>query len=238
MRYLIILMALICISQICCASPTPFHQTATRPSANDPKQLKRVDYQVLVGDTLEIFVWQHADLTKDVIVGPDGKLSFPLIGDIDAEGKTLAQIDDDVTKKLAEYIVNPQVSVTVKKFAGEKVIVLGEVGKPGVYKFFGTTSFLDIIAEAGGFTKDKGNALIIRGDLKEGTTESEVMLVDISSILNGNLRDNVVLYPRDIIYVSTTPIADVARYLRDYVSPILGNIVNVEFLRTTVINKK
>ncbi|MFH1230740.1 MAG: polysaccharide biosynthesis/export family protein [Planctomycetota bacterium] len=238
MRYGIILMIIICISHFCCTTSAPPYQTPTRPSANAPGQLKKIDYQVISGDTLEIFVWQHTDMTRDVIIGPDGKLSFPLIGDIDADGKTLTQIDDDITKKLTEYIISPQVSVTVKKFAGEKVIVLGEVGKPGVYKFVGTTSFLDIIAEAGGFTRDKGNALIIRGDLKEGVTKSEVMLVDINSILNGDLRDNVVLYPRDIIYVSAKPIADVARYLRDYVSPILGNIVSFEVLSSTLSNKK
>ncbi|MFH0889384.1 MAG: polysaccharide biosynthesis/export family protein [Planctomycetota bacterium] len=233
MRYVVILMGIICVSQIYCS--TPPHNlvpTTVRPSAAESNQSKPVDYQVMVGDTLEIFIWQHADLTRDIIIRPDGKLSFPLIGDINAEGKTLTQIDEDITKKLTEYIVTPQVSVTVKNFAGEKVIVLGEVGKPGVYKFFGTTSFLDIIAEAGGFTKDKGNALIIRGELKEGAKEAEVMLVDINGILNGNLRDNVVLYPRDIIYVSAKPIADVARYIRDYVSPILGNIVSLDTLNS------
>jgi polysaccharide export outer membrane protein len=194
--------------------------------------MKQVEYQVARGDTLEVFVWQHPDLTRDIIVRPDGKISVSLIGDIDVAGRTLTEIDKEIEKKLSEYIVSPEVSVTIKKFAGEKVIVLGEVTKPGVYTFVGLTSFLDIVAEAGGFTRDasKGNALVIRGELKEGKKQLEIILVSINDILKGNPQHNVVLYPRDIIYVSAKPIADVARYLRDYVSPILSNIVSIEFL--------
>jgi polysaccharide export outer membrane protein len=210
-----------------------------RPSAYDPEQLKPLDYQVIAGDTIEIFVWQHTDLTRDIIVRPDGKLSFPLIGDVEAQGRTLTEIDDEVTRKLTEYVISPQVSVTVKNFAGEKVIVLGEVGKPGVYKFFGRTSFMDIIAEAGGLTRDAkwGNALVIRGELKKDADKSEVILLDINEIINGNLRNNIVIYPRDIIYVSTKPIADVARYLRDYVSPVLGNLVSAKILSDALQKK-
>jgi polysaccharide export outer membrane protein len=226
------------VSQVCCSTPHNLVPPTARPCASDPNQSQTVDYKVMVGDTLAIFVWHHSDLTQDIIIRPDGKLSFPLIGDVDAEGKTLSQLNDSIGKKLTEYIVNPQVSVTVRKFAGEKVIILGEVSRPGVYTFVGRTSFLDMIAEAGGLTKDKSNALIIRGELKEGATEAEVMLLDVDDILNGNLRNNVVIYPRDIIYVSTKPIAEVARYLSTYISPILGNIVNIEVINTTLLKKK
>ena len=165
MRSIIILLLLAGLLPLGCGGVTNVYPPTIRPSAYDPEQLKPLDYQVISGDTIEIFVWQHTDLTRDIIVRPDGKLSFPLIGDIEAQGRTLTEIDDEVSKKLAEYVVSPQVSVTVKNFAGEKVIVLGEVGKPGVYKFFGRASFLDIIAEAGGLTRDAhwGNALVIRG---------------------------------------------------------------------------
>ncbi|HLD35188.1 MAG TPA: polysaccharide biosynthesis/export family protein [Planctomycetota bacterium] len=241
MRSIIILLLLAVVSfPLGCSSGGPnLYPPTIRPSAFDPEQLKPVDYQVIVGDTIEIFVWQHTDLTRDIIVRPDGKLSFPLIGDIEAQGRTLTEIDDEVTKKLAEYVVAPQVSVTVKNFAGEKVIVLGEVGKPGVYKFFGRTSFMDIIAEAGGLTRDAqwGNALVIRGELKKDAEKSEIILLDVNEIINGNMRHNVVLYPRDIIYVSAKPIADVARYLRDYVSPVLGNLVSAKILSDALQKK-
>src|SRR3989339_869336 len=129
MRSIIILLLLAVVSFPlgCSSGGANLYPPTIRPSAFDPEQLKPVDYQVIVGDTIEIFVWQHTDLTRDIIVRPDGKLSFPLIGDIEAQGRTLTEIDDEVTKKLAEYVVAPQVSVTVKNFAGEKVIVLGEV---------------------------------------------------------------------------------------------------------------
>jgi len=239
MRSIIILLLLTGLFLLGCSNGPDVYPPTIRPSAYDPEQLKPLDYQVIAGDTIEIFVWQHTDLTRDIIVRPDGKLSFPLIGDIEAQGRTLTEIDDEVTKKLAEYVVLPQVSVTVKNFAGEKVIVLGEVGKPGVYKFFGRASFLDIIAEAGGLTRDAqwGNALVIRGELKKDAEKSEVILLDINEIINGNLRNNIVIYPRDIIYVSTKPIADVARYLRDYVSPVLGNLVSAKILSDALQKK-
>lgn len=239
MKYTLGLLLLAGLFILGCGGGPDVYPPTIRPSALDPEQLKPVDYQIIVGDKLEIFVWQHTDLTRDIIVRPDGKLSFPLIGDIEAQGRTLTEIDSEVTKKLAEYVVSPQVSVTVKEFAGEKVIILGEVGKPGVYKFFGKASFLDMIAEAGGLTKDasRGNALVIRGELKEGTEKSEVILLDVNEILNGNLRHNIVVYPRDIIYVSAKPIADVARYLRDYVSPVLGNLINAKILNDAMQKK-
>lgn len=239
MRSIIILLLLAGLIPVGCGGVPNVYPPTIRPSAYDPEQLKPVDYQVIVGDTIEIFVWQHTDLTRDIIVRPDGKLSFPLIGEIEAQGRTLTEIDDEVTRKLTEYIISPQVSVTVKNFAGEKVIVLGEVGKPGVYKFFGRTSFMDIIAEAGGLTKDAqwGNALVIRGELKKDADKSEVILLDINEIISGNLRNNIVIYPRDIIYVSTKPIADVARYIRDYVSPVLGNLVSGKILSDAMQKK-
>ncbi len=239
MRSIIILLLLTGLFLLGCSNVPDAYPPTIRPSAYDPEQLKPLDYQVIAGDTIEIFVWQHTDLTRDIIVRPDGKLSFPLIGDVEAQGRTLTEIDDEVTRKLTEYVISPQVSVTVKNFAGEKVIVLGEVGKPGVYKFFGRTSFMDIIAEAGGLTRDAkwGNALVIRGELKKDADKSEVILLDINEIINGNLRNNIVIYPRDIIYVSTKPIADVARYLRDYVSPVLGNLVSAKILSDALQKK-
>ena len=240
MRSIIILLLLAVVSfPLGCGGVPNVYPPTIRPSAFDPEQLKPIDYKVISGDKREIFVWQHTDLTRDIIVRPDGKISFPLIGDIEAQGRTLTEIDDEVTRKLAEYLVSPQVSVTVKEFAGEKVIVLGEVSKPGVYKFFGRASFLDIIAEAGGLTRDAqwGNALVIRGELKADAEKSDVILLDINEIINGNLRNNIVIYPRDIIYVSTKPIADVGRYLRDYVSPVLSNLVRAKGLSDAMQKK-
>ena len=240
MRSIIILLLLAVVSfPLGCGGVPNAYPPTIRPSALDPEQLKPVDYKVIIGDKLEIFVWQHTDLTRDIIVRPDGKISFPLIGDIEAQGRTLTEINDEVTKKLTEYVIAPQVSVTVKEFAGEKVIILGEVTKPGVYKFFGRASFMDMIGEAGGLTRDAkwGNALVIRGELKKDAEKSEVILLDVNEIINGNMRYNIVIYPHDIIYVSAKPIADVARYLRDYVSPVLGNIVSAKVISDVMQNK-
>jgi polysaccharide export outer membrane protein len=82
-------------------------------------QSKRKDYTINKGDTLEISVWQWPDLLKRVVVRPDGKITFPLVGDIEAEGLTLSQLDDIVTKRLTEFIKSPEVSVMIMQFGLE-----------------------------------------------------------------------------------------------------------------------
>ncbi|MBI4713494.1 MAG: polysaccharide biosynthesis/export family protein [Planctomycetes bacterium] len=214
-----------------CNQPATVYPATIRPSIVEAREVKQLEYLINVDDVIEVNVWQNQDVSRDAIVRPDGMISFPLIGEVKAHKRTLRQIDDEITQKLKEYIISPEVTVAIKKFAGEKVIVLGEVVKGGVHKFVGNASLMDIIGEAGGLTRDAkyGNLLIIRGDVLD---KPEVVMVNVNDILNGDMRSNVVMYPNDIVYVSSKPIADVARYLRDYVAPVLSTIVSVEFLRT------
>ncbi|MFH1226677.1 MAG: polysaccharide biosynthesis/export family protein [Planctomycetota bacterium] len=217
-----------------CTQPPPpdSYPPSIRPSAIEARSLDKIDYPVAVDDILQVFVWQNPDISGDLIVRPDGKISMFLAGDIKAAGKTLTQIDDEITQRLSEYIIAPQVTVAVKKFSGQPVIVLGEVTKPGIYKLTGTISLMSVLGEAGGPTRDasKGNLLVIRGDVLD---KPEVVVVDMREILAGNMRNDIVMYPNDIVYVSSTPIADVSRYIRDYITPILGTVISVELLRRT-----
>lgn len=103
---------------------------------------------------LHISVWENPDLEQDVIVRPDGKISFPLIDEVQAEGLTISELDKVMTEKLKEYIRYPDVSISLKKMAGERIIVLGEVKSPGVYTLSGRKTVLEAVALAGGFTKD------------------------------------------------------------------------------------
>ncbi|MFA5794791.1 MAG: polysaccharide biosynthesis/export family protein [Candidatus Brocadiia bacterium] len=225
-----VLSALLCFS--CVQNQSGAYPPSIRPSAIEARSLDKIDYSIAVDDVIQVFVWQNADISGDLIVRPDGKISMFLAGDIKAAGKTLTQIDDEITQRLAEYILAPQVTVAIKKFSGQPVIVLGEVGKPGVYKLTGTISLMQVLGEAGGLTRDssKGNLLVIRGDVLD---KPEVVMVDISEILAGNMRNDIVMYPNDIVYVSAKPIADVSRYIRDYVTPVLSTVMSVEILRRT-----
>jgi len=100
------------------------------------------EYIIGDDDVLYISVWQNDDLNMEVVVRPDGKISFPLIGDVAARGMTITQLDEEITKRLKEYIRFPEVSISLRKIGGSKVVILGEVQHPGVYSVTGQKQFL------------------------------------------------------------------------------------------------
>lgn len=188
----------------------------------------KIYYQIAVNDVLYIAVWRVRDLSLEFIVGPDGRLSFPLIGDIYAAGRTLAELDDEITEKLKEYVNDPQVSVMVKDFAGERVTVIGEVKAPGIYKFIGKTSIIDVIAIANGFT-DKARVVgvaIVR-EPRDLQKDPEVIFVNAKKILKGELR-NIHVRPNDIVYVSRTFVSNLKEFYDNWLSPLLGTAIDYE----------
>lgn len=178
------------------------------------------DYRIETGDVLEIAVWQVEDLQKDVVVRPDGKVSFPLIGDIDAAGHAIDELTQDITEKLKTYIKNPQVSVIVNSFGGKKLIVLGEVGSTGIIRYTEPIRILEALALSGGYLESAGlqNVLIIRGDLKGPT---DVIVVNVKEILKGDLHENIYVEKGDIVFVPRSFIGNVAYFIRQ-ISPLLG----------------
>lgn len=184
----------------------------TRPRAVDlqapPQRSLLSEYRISVGDVVEVFVWQQPDLTRDVIIRPDGRVSFPLVGDVDAAGMTLPELDGVLTQRLKTYLRFPDVSLAIKRFGGTKTIVLGEVKSPGVYVPAGQGRVLEVLAMAGGFTKDAGmgNVLLIRG----GLVAPQIAKLDLQqALVSGNLQENVPLQPNDVIYVPKGRMADV-----------------------------
>ena len=97
------------------------------------------EYLIGIGDVLKISVWQNSDLNQDAIVRPDGRISFPLVGDVLAAGLTIPELDEELTQRLKDFLKYPEVSISIKKFGGKKVIVLGQVDEPGVYSVTGAT---------------------------------------------------------------------------------------------------
>ncbi len=162
------------------------------------------EYYLDIGDVVDVSVWQIPDLSRpEVIVRPDGKISFPLIGDIKAEGMTLTQLDNIITEKLTTYVKSPEVSVMIRRFGetANKVVVLGEIMSPGVYKFGSVPTITEVIASAGGYTKYAvlNSIMVIRGEVG---TKPEVNRVNFAQILkNGRIAQNIFLKPNDIVYV-------------------------------------
>jgi polysaccharide export outer membrane protein len=123
------------------------------------------EYRLGPEDQIQFHVWKEPDLSTDVVVRPDGKISLPLIGEIEAVGKTATQLQEETAKRLKQYVTDPVVTVIVKEINSPKISVLGQVKRPDVYHIKQRMTVLDAIALAGGFTEyaDRNKVVIIRG---------------------------------------------------------------------------
>lgn len=158
--------------------------------------------QYVIGpeDVLYIHVWKEIDLTRTVPVRADGKISMPLINEIQAAGLTPLQIKVILTDKLKEFLENPTVSVTVMEANSSKVYVSGQVRTPGVYRLRSETTLLQIIPMAGGFTEwaNQKKITVIR---KEGGKEKRITINYKKIVDGGDPGSNIILKPGDTIIV-------------------------------------
>lgn len=148
-------------------------------------------YQIGPEDVLEISVWKEEGLTKEILVRPDGGISFPLVGDIRAAGKTAAQLQKEITVRLQKYIPDPAVSVAVLKIANNKIYVIGRVNKPGEYLTGRYIDVLQALSMAGGLTPfaSENNIKILRKqDGKETVFPFEYGKVQAGKALEQNIQ--------------------------------------------------
>jgi len=181
------------------ALPFTMGACAHSHSNNPPPETETTEYTVGREDVLEIAVWKDAALTTTAPVRPDGRVSVPMVGDIDAEGRTTRQISAEIQKKLEPFVKEPVVSVIVREVNSRKVAVVGEVAHPGVYMMRGTMNILQAVAQAGGTTEfaSKGSVVLIRRG-KDG--KERRYSVDLDRAVDGD--DGVVtLKAGDTIYV-------------------------------------
>jgi len=122
------------------------------------------EYKAGEGDTLQISVWKEPDLSKTVMVRPDGMVSLPLIGEVKVMGLTSGEIQELVASKLKTYVLSPRVTVEITEIRSRRVFITGEVVHPGLYPLAGPTTVLQLIAQAGGFTPfaKRKNIVILR----------------------------------------------------------------------------
>ena len=156
------------------------------------------EYVIGIEDKLSIAVWKEADLSKTVSVRPDGKITFPLVGDIQAAGRTARQITDDLTKALTRFIKEPVVTVVVEEINSFKVFVMGEVATQGALNLRRRTRLLEAIALAGGLTTyaDKSNVVLMRYEEGKETRTR----IDYRKVVSGEKPElNVFLKPGDTI---------------------------------------
>jgi len=176
------------------------------------------EYIIGEDDILQISVWQNPDLNQEAIVRPDGKISFPLIGDVQASGLSITALDEEITERLKEYIKYPEVSISIKKIGGSRVIVLGQVSSPGIYAVAGKRTIMEAIAMAGGLTRDAvpSSTILIRG----GFAAPNAQRINLSRVLKGDVGRNVVLQSQDIVFVPRKFISDVNYFVSQILDPI------------------
>jgi polysaccharide export outer membrane protein len=205
-----------------CATTEPASKAIQPSSEEITKDIKLTEFILGPGDIVEIMVYRHDDLKKTVKIDTSGKITYPLIGDIQAEGVSIFQLRDKIRDGLSEYIKDPQVSVSVTAVQSQKVYVLGEVQKPGAFALNTPMSALEAVSSAGGFTRyaNDGSVMVVRGK----RDDPQLIKLDLGSTLKeGNVSQNIQLQGGDMVFVPATFIADAnkfAIYLRNILWPV------------------
>ena len=151
-------------------------------------------------DVLSIVFWRDKDMSAEVVVRPDGKISLPLLNDLTAAGHTPEQLRALLIKGASKYLEDPNATVVVKEIHSRKVFVTGQVGKPGSYPLIGDMNVLQMIAHVGGLLEyaDTKNIVVMR---TEGGTERRFKFNYKDVVKGKNVEQNIALKPGDTIIV-------------------------------------
>jgi polysaccharide export outer membrane protein len=177
--------------------PLPDAAAPAGSAAGPPALAPPPDYVIGPGDRLAVVFWRDTEITSDVVVRPDGRISLPLLNDIDAAGLTPNQLRERVLAAAVRYIEDPDATVVVKEIHSRQVFITGNVDKPGSFPLNGRTTVLQLIATAGGlreFVSGK-NILIVRS----GNTRLKFNYRDVVS--GKALEQNIELRPGDTVIV-------------------------------------
>jgi polysaccharide biosynthesis/export protein len=186
-------------SQSIAKAAAPTEMTA----APNPLPRPASDDSFIVGpdDVLAINVWKEPDVSRSVPVRSDGKISLPLVGEIQASGQTPRQLEHEITTKLQNFISEPEVTVIVQEARSQRFNILGQVARPGSYLLTNTSTVLDAIALAGGFRDfAKKKSIYVLRQNSDGTQSR--LAFNYKDVIQGkNSDENVRLKPRDTVVI-------------------------------------
>jgi polysaccharide export outer membrane protein len=180
--------------------PAPAPSTAKPPVAIPPGVVVPADYVIGPEDILTIVFWREKDLSSDVVVRPDGRISLPVLQDVAAAGLTPEQLRDTLTKTAERYVEDPNVTVVVKEINSRRVFITGQVAKPGPYNITSPMTVVQLIAFAGGLLEyaDEENIAIMRTE-KGAPVAYRFNYKEVSE--RKNLKQNIALQPGDTVIV-------------------------------------
>lgn len=192
-------------SQAPAGQPNPGPATAPQAESQAPNSAATGphDSTYIIGDddVLAINVWNEKDLSRAIPVRSDGKISLPLVGEMQAAGRTPLQLEGEIAEKLKSYITSPEVTVMVQEIKSQNFNILGQVAKPGSYPLTASPTIVDAIAAAGGFrdfAKQKGIYI-----LRQGANGSQTRIsFNYKDFIKGkNPAQNIHLLPHDTVVV-------------------------------------
>jgi polysaccharide biosynthesis/export protein len=175
--------------------------SVTRPVNGSAAKLHDNSFVIGNGDVLAINVWKQPDISRSLPVRSDGRISLPLVGEVQAAGLTPLKLEEDITGKLQAYLTEPEVTVIVEKINSEKFNILGRVAKPGSYPLTDPTTVLDAIALAGGCRDFAKNKAIYILRVNPDGSESRIPFNYQNVIKGKNLEQNILLRPHDTIVI-------------------------------------
>lgn len=176
------------------------------------------------GDRLQVKVWKHEDLDGEIIVSPDGTITFPLVGQLQVAGRTYAEVKAALEEGLRPYYTDASVAVNVTQVNNQKVVVCGEALTPSILEISGEMHVLEALVRAGAINPDArtDNILLIRGT----NDDRQLYFVDVDALLAGDLAQNAPLQRGDILVVPTRTITNVERFFR-HIQGILSPFVSI-----------
>jgi len=158
------------------------------------------DYTIGPDDILSIVFWRDKDMSADVVVRPDGRITLPLVNDVIAVGLTPEQLRDRIRQEAAKYVETPNVTVVVKQINSRKVFLTGMVGKSGAFPLSGNITVLQMLSMAGGVSEFADEKKIVIMRVENG--QQRALKFNLSDVKKGkNLQQNIVLRPGDTIVV-------------------------------------
>jgi polysaccharide biosynthesis/export protein len=190
---------ILCLAVLVGCSPR-FAPSNPQAEAALVAQTAQESYKLGPEDNLEISVWKEPELTKQLVVRPDGKISYPLVGEIQAAGLTVKQLQDEISKRMAKYVTDANVTVILTKTQYYKIFVTGKVNSPGNFIVGRPTDVLQAISMAGGLTPFASPASIVV--IRRVGGEDEVYPFNYNQVVKGNsLEQNRTLLPGDVVVV-------------------------------------
>jgi polysaccharide biosynthesis/export protein len=196
-RTIALLIPVVVFAALACLAP--FSRAADLSKLATPADNERAEYRLGPEDVIEVFVYKEPDLSTTVTVRPDGRISLPLAGELEATGKPAAQLEQEIAERLKRYISGPVVNVMVKQINSLKISVLGEVRKPDVYRIKNRVTVLDAIAMAGGFTDlARPNRVVV---LRNTLSGQQRIKINVNQVVADNSSRPFYLEPMDTVYV-------------------------------------